>query len=760
MTETTNERKQPKKKKSVRRRAPARKAESRGTEIAQSESAAPVTAVAQQVELADVKVTTTGPTTTVADEAPASAPSGGRRRKRRSKKATRTDEVVTPSGSSETTAETTPPAPVEVKTVAKTDGDAPASRSSRRRRGSRGRGGAAAKGAARTGEPKVDSNEGDGSDTPAQRESPEPAGEQRRPRPRRKSGRAGRSADSVSRPEVSASIDAKRTATAQADKEAEGTTEATHQTTRQASESTTTADRGTRILLINTSAGDECRIAVLHQNRLEELFIERTATQSHVGSIYKGRICNVEPSIQAVFVEFGLPQNGFLHISDVQPQYFPDPTSGSEEVGRKIPRHQRPPIQECFRRGDEVIVQVTKEGVGTKGPTLTTYLSIPGRFLVMMPGMSRHGVSRKIEDEADRRTMRDLLAELDLPSDMGFILRTAGLGRTKRELQRDLQYLMRLWRNVADRIKKSRTPAALYQETDLVARTLRDVVTTDFRRIIVDDAATVPQVNEFLRIAMPRSKVAVELYDDREPMFHRYGIEDEIERIHSRHVPLASGGSLVIDSTEALVAIDVNSGRARLNDDAEDAAFRLNMEAAEEIARQLRLRDLGGLIVCDFVDMRAARHNRDVERAMREALKRHKEAAKILPISKYGLMQMTRQRRGPSITQNIFDDCPHCKGSGVVKMAESVVLDVMRVIQVATNRQNVQKVIVTVASEVAYRILNLKRTALGEIESATKKQVVIHGDASFTSDQVEYVCEDSRGRVVDTVGAQRHRRRN
>ncbi len=760
MTETSKEIKKPKRKKSVRRRSP-KKTEPVDAKVAPVDSAP---AVAQQVELADVKISAGAPATKVEDSAPVDLPSAPRRRKRRTKKVAAAEKVAVSPESPESTDspnELTPSVPVAAEVRAAPADDASAARPSRRRRGSRGRGGSAAKAKAHAeeaaAEPEVEASEGDRADVPAQPESAEV--KERRARPRRRSGRGGRTAESANREETAESATPKRTANAETGHETAAKT-AAKERTKKASESTTSAERGTRILLVNTIAGDECRIAVLHQKRLEELFIERTATQSHVGSIYKGRICNVEPSIQAVFVEFGLPQNGFLHISDVQPQYFPDPTSGSEEVGRKIPRHQRPPIQDCFRRGDEVIVQVTKEGVGTKGPTLTTYLSIPGRFLVMMPGMSRHGVSRKIEDEMDRRTMRDLLADLELPSGIGFILRTAGLGRTKRELQRDLQYLMRLWRNVADRVKKSRTPAALYQETDLVARTLRDVVTTDFRRIVVDNAETVPQVTEFLRIAMPRSKVAVELYDEREPMFHRYGIEDEIERIHSRHVPLASGGSLVIDSTEALVAIDVNSGRARLNDDAEDAAYRLNMEAAEEIARQLRLRDLGGLIVCDFVDMRAARHNRDVERTMRESLKRHKEAAKILPISKYGLMQMTRQRRGPSITQNIFDDCPHCKGSGVVKMAESVVLDVMRVIQVATNRQNVDKVVVTVASEVAYRILNLKRAALGQIESETKKQIVIKGDASFTSDQVEYVCEDSRGRAVDAVGPQRQRRRN
>ena len=505
---------------------------------------------------------------------------------------------------------------------------------------------------------------------------------------------------------------------------------------------------GRREMIINVSAGYECRIAVLHENHLEELFIERDSTQSHVGNIYKGRITNVESSIQAAFIDFGLHKNGFLHISDVQPQYFPDHSGATEDVGRKIPRHHRPPIQKCFRRGQEVIVQITKEGVGTKGPTLTSYLSIPGRFLVMMPGMSRHGVSRKIEDEASRRKMRDLLNELTLPSDMGFILRTAGLDRSKRELQRDLNYLLRLWKTVVDRIKRLRAPASLYRESDLITRTIRDVYTTDFERVVVDDEAAARKAREFLRIAMPRTKATVELYSDREPIFHRLGIEAEIERINMRHVPLPLGGSLVIDSTEALVAIDVNSGRFRRPDDAEETALQINLEAAEEIARQLRLRDLGGLIVCDFIDMRHERNKRKVEQALREALKKHKERARTLKMSGFGLIEMTRQRQGPSIRRNLYSDCPHCHGAGQVKMAESVMLDAMRMIQLATHHDTVQKVTLSLSADVAFQLLNRKRAALHQIEIETGKSVVILGNPDFTSDQLECVCEDHRGREV------------
>ncbi len=503
-----------------------------------------------------------------------------------------------------------------------------------------------------------------------------------------------------------------------------------------------------RVMVIETTAGEECRIAVLHEGHLEQLFIERASSASHVGNIYKGRITNVEPSIQAVFVDFGLPKNGFLHISDVQPQYFPDHKGEAEEVGRKIPRHNRPPIQKCFRRGQEVIVQITKEGVGTKGPTLTSYLSIPGRFLVMMPGMNRHGVSRKIEDDEVRRKMRDMMKELNLPGGMGFIMRTAGVDQSKRELQRDLQYLMRLWRTVVDRIKGMGSPAELYRESDLVTRTIRDVYTSDFTELILDDEDRANAAVDFLQLVMPRTKSSVKVYGRRDPLFHRLGIEEEIERINMRHVPLPSGGSLVIDSTEAMVAIDVNSGRFRSPEDAEETALRINVEAAEEIARQLRLRDLGGLIVCDFIDMRLDRNKRQVERALRDALKKHKERARLLRMSAFGLIEITRQRQGPSLKRNIYFDCTHCRGSGLIKMPESVTLDVMRLVQLAAHHDHVHKVTITVSSEVAYRILNTKRATISSIEEDTGKSIVIHGDESFTSDQIEYACEDGRGRSV------------
>lgn len=508
---------------------------------------------------------------------------------------------------------------------------------------------------------------------------------------------------------------------------------------------------GDRVMLINVAEGEECRIAILHQNRLEELFMERASSGSHVGNIYKGRVTNVEPSIQAAFVDFGLPKNGFLHISDLQPQYFPDGKGQLEEVGRKTPRRDRPPIQKCLRRGQEVIVQIIKEGIGTKGPTLTTYISIPGRYLVMMPGMNRLGVSRKIEDEDERRKMRAILDELELPRDMGFILRTAGLNKTKRDLQRDQMYLQRLWKVVANRIKTERAPCELYQESDLVIRTIRDIYSSDFGRIIVDDQGTADKVTDFLSIAMPRTSAPVEVYKGTVPLFHKYGIEAEIERINARHVPLPSGGSLVIDSTEALVAIDVNSGRYRDLDDAEETAYRINIEAAEEIARQLRLRDLGGLILCDFIDMRLEKHRRGVERALREALKKHKERAKCLRMSQFGIIEMTRQRMRPSIKRSIYQDCPHCRGSGLVKTPESMTLDLMRLLRLAIHHDQVEAVEVRVSPSVAFQLQNRKRSAIHAVEQETHCRVVVRADDNLGLDQYLFECLDRRGGTVRVI---------
>jgi ribonuclease E len=505
---------------------------------------------------------------------------------------------------------------------------------------------------------------------------------------------------------------------------------------------------GVREMIINAIPREECRIAILQGGRLEEIYMERATAENHVGNIYKGVVTNVEASIQAAFVDFGQGKNGFLHISDLHPQYFPDGHQQTENVGHKMPRRHRPPIQKCLRRGQEVIVQVTKEGIGTKGPTLSNYLSIPGRFLVMMPGMGKLGVSRRIEDDEQRDQLRGVLNELELPEGMGFIARTAALERSKAELQNDLNYLTRLWRAVENRMRSDAAPAELYRESDLMIRTIRDVFTDDVQRIIVDDPEVAQRARNFLNIFSPEAADLVTVFDGPEPIFHKYGIEQELERLHSRRVPLPAGGSLVIEPTEALVAIDVNSGSFRTEDDAENTAFKINVEAADEIARQLRLRDLGGVIICDFIDMRLESHRREIERRLTVNLREHKERVKVLRMSEFGIIELTRQRQRASLTRSVYQDCRHCRGTGLVKTIESVALDVMRLIQLAVTRPHIAAIEVAVSPDVAYLLQNRKRRLLHELENNNRRTISIRTDPNYSLDQVEIHCTDARGRVV------------
>jgi len=498
-------------------------------------------------------------------------------------------------------------------------------------------------------------------------------------------------------------------------------------------------------MLINISQGEECRIALVEDGRLEELYMERTSATSHVGNIYKGYVTNVEPSIQAAFVDFGLGRNGFLHISDLMPSYFGRGGSDMQEtVGRKISRRDRPPIQRCLRRGDEIIVQIIKEGIGTKGPTLTTYLSIPGRIIVMMPGMSKMGVSRKIEDDEERRRLRQILDSLKPPKDVGFIIRTAGVGKSKTEIQRDLTYLTRLWINFVKKRDGGPAPAELYTEGDLVTRSVRDVFTSDIDCIVVDDKEVAKRVKEVIKLANPRTKNKVDLYEGPVPLFHKYGIEREIELMYSRHVPLPSGGSLVIDSTEAIVAIDVNSGKFREHADAETTAFKTDMEAADEIPRQLRLRDLGGVIICDFIDLRFERHRRELEERLHQNFAKDRAKTKVLRMSQFGIIELTRQRMRPSLKRSIYFDCPHCRGAGVVKTPESMSLDVMRRLAIAMNDLKVIRVEMTVCPDVAFYLQNKKREQIVNLEKQFNKRVVIRSDPAIALDEAKLDLFDSR----------------
>ncbi|NBV45089.1 MAG: Rne/Rng family ribonuclease [Planctomycetia bacterium] len=540
-------------------------------------------------------------------------------------------------------------------------------------------------------------------------------------------------------------------------------------------------------MLINVSQQEECRIAIMEDGVLEELYVERTSQDNHVGNIYKGRIVNIEPSIQAAFVDFGVGRNGFLHISDVEPQYYrqggldPDkafdladgrdagakagaegghPGEGDADADgrsrlatRRKPRlgdrpRVKPPIQDILRRGDEVLVQVIKEGFGTKGPTLSTYISIPGRYLVLMPPLGRVGISKKIDDERDRRELRDIMLDLKPPKGVGFVVRTAGTERTKSEMARDMAYLLRLWKSIVRRMRKYSAPIDIYQESDMIIRTIRDMFTEDVGRILIDEPAAYERAREFLELVMPKYAPRLQFYDGKEPLFHRYGLEDEIGRIHQRKVPLKGGGSIVIDQTEALVAIDVNSGSFRTEKSAEENAYQMNLIAAKEIARQLRLRDLGGVIVNDFIDMRKEKYRRGVEKALHDAMKRDRARTKILRTSPFGLVEMTRQRIRPSLRKSIFRDCPTCTGTGMVKTAESMAIEVMRTLQLAATRTDIARLNVTVHDEVATWINNRKRREVAQFEDAVHVQLHVVGKESASPEHLVFEAWDSAGRTV------------
>jgi len=527
-------------------------------------------------------------------------------------------------------------------------------------------------------------------------------------------------------------------------------------------------------MIINATQSEESRVAIVEDGRLEDLYVERASQENLVGNIYRGKIVNLEPSIQAVFVDFGVGRNGFLHISDVEPQYFRqggyDPNKPIEEQNEELAarvsnsnnnrrRKQRysggrprvkPPIQELFQKGDEVVVQVIKEGIGTKGPTLTTYLSIPGRYLVLMPHLDRIGVSRKIEDDKDRKRLKEALSELNPPKGLGFIVRTAGQGRSKKELSRDMAYLIRLWKAIARRIKKSGGPSSVYEENDMIIRTIRDVFTGDVDSIYIDSEDAFRRAKEFLKLVMPRYASRLQHYKGDQPIFHNYKLDEEIKNIYKRQVPLKDGGSIVIDPTEALVAIDVNSGNFRLDDNAEETAYHLNLAAAREIARQLRLRDLGGVIVNDFIDMRREKHRRGVERELRNAMRRDRARTKILRTSPFGLIEMTRQRIRPSLKRSVYEDCPSCSGRGLVKTDESMAIEVTRKLMLIAPDKRVKKVTVRVNNKVAEYLNTKKDSEISEIKERSGIEVNVVSVDNTYPEFLEIQCINDKGKAVKT----------
>ena len=507
------------------------------------------------------------------------------------------------------------------------------------------------------------------------------------------------------------------------------------------------APLGSRLMLIDEVPGESCRIAVLENGRLEELFVERAQSSTAVGNIYKARVVNVERSIQAAFVDYGEGMNGFLHVSDLHPRYFPGGDK-TEKVGRKTPRRDRPPIEDALKKGQEILVQVLKQGVGTKGPTVTSYLSIPGRLMVMMPGMDRVGVSRKVDDE-QRDRMRKILDQLELPEGFGFILRTAGYDKTKAELKRDVSYLKRIWNQLEKRMDGVGAPSELYTEGDLIVRTIRDVVDDSVGSIVINSDSGFERASTYLDVIAPKSSPTVRHYADPVPLFDTFGVESQIELIHAREVPLKSGGALVIDQTEAMVAIDVNSGRSRGAKDAEANAVSTNREAVDEIARQLRLRDQGGLVVCDLIDMRFARNRKELEERLADNLGRDRARTTFLPISEFGLVEMTRQRIRPSIRSQYFSPCNTCSGLGEIRNADSVAADAVRRSARLLANEKIARVELVCGARIASALLAAHRRRIDALERSSGGQVDIRISDQIPGDRFDVYAYDDRNADLD-----------
>ena len=424
----------------------------------------------------------------------------------------------------------------------------------------------------------------------------------------------------------------------------------------------------------------ETRVAVLEEGRLEEFTIERTTEERLVGSIFKGKVRNLEDGLKAAFVDIGFEKNAFLHYWDIVPSNF---DSGVELVERESKKRDKPRITQkdiprLYPPGSEIYVQVTKGPIGNKGPRVTTNLVLPGRYLVLLPNSDQSGISRKIENQQERQRLKKILRELTIPDGMGVIMRTVGEGQQARYFVRDLALLLEEWKSIQDRIKSQPPATCVFQEPDLIERTVRDFLTEDVERIVVDNPKACERMRDMIAKISRRSADKVRLYSDSQPIFDRFNISKQLENAFSRQVHLRSGGYLVVDETEALVAIDVNTGRHKGGKDQETAILKVNLEAADEITRQLRLRNMGGLIVLDFIDMKSGRDRQSVYQRVKDGLRRDKAKTHILPISQLGLMEMTRQRHSESVHAAVYDDCPYCKGRGKVKSALTMSVEIQR----------------------------------------------------------------------------------
>jgi len=525
----------------------------------------------------------------------------------------------------------------------------------------------------------------------------------------------------------------------------------------------------TKRMLIDAAHPEETRVVVLDGNRLEDYDVEVASRRQLKGNIYLAKVTRVEPSLQAAFVDYGGNRHGFLAFDEIHPDYYQIPVadrealvaehnaaehadeaaangadedSSVETVGgddeeievrrtRPSPRHYK--IQEVIKRRQILLVQVVKEERGNKGAALTTYLSLAGRYCVLMPNTARGGgISRKITHGADRKRLKTIVGALDLPEGMAVIVRTAGAERSKAEIKRDYEYLLRMWDRVRELTLESMAPTLVYEEGDLIKRSIRDLYGRDIEEIIVDGDAAYRTAKDFMKLLIPSHAKRVRLYEEHDlPLFQRYRVEGQLDAMHQSVVQLESGGYIVINPTEALVAIDVNSGRATRERNIEETALRTNLEAADEVARQLRLRDLAGLIVIDFIDMEVSRNQSQVERRLKEAMKNERARVQLGRISPFGLLELSRQRLRPSLLETSFETCPHCAGAGLRRTIESTALSMLRRIEEEGIGGKSSEIAVHMPTEVALYLLNIKRRTLGEIENRHGFAVAIVADDSL-----------------------------
>lgn len=479
-------------------------------------------------------------------------------------------------------------------------------------------------------------------------------------------------------------------------------------------------------MLINATQAEELRVAIVDGQTLYDIDIEQPSKEQKKSNIYKGRITRLEPSLEAAFVEYGAERHGFLPLKEISRDYF---QAGAD--------HNKAGLKELLREGQEVVVQVDKEERGNKGAALTTFISLAGRYMVLMPNSpTAGGVSRRIEGD-DRAALKEAMDKLEIPDDMGVIIRTAGVGRDAEELQWDLDYLLQVWRSIAEAALTKPAPFLIYQESRLIIRALRDYMRADVGEILVDADEMYEEAKEFVQQVMPHNLRKLKHYTDDTPLFNRFQIESQIENAYERQVRLPSGGSIVVDQTEALTAIDVNSARATKGGDIEETAFNTNLEAAEEVARQMRLRDLGGLVVIDFIDMASNKHQREVENKLQNALKYDRARVQIGRISRFGLLEMSRQRLRPSLGEASQIVCPRCDGHGRMRSVESLSLSILRVAEEHAMKENTGQVLVQAPTEIANFLLNEKRRALAEIEQRHDSPIVIVADDQLETPHYE-----------------------